>query len=155
MVRRRVWPPLLALALAGGRMHPMHTAVVELTQPTATSATSVQIRVFTDDLRAVVPLSLGAVAGDSAVARYLRGTFQLADRRGRPVALRWEGLERTGDVTRLQLAATVPGGLTGARVAVLMLCERFPDQVNIVRASYAGQATTILFLTGEVAKRLP
>jgi hypothetical protein len=37
----------------------------------------------------------------------------------------------------------------------LVLCERYPDQVNIVRASYAGRTTTLLFTRGEAAKSLP
>ena len=49
----------------------------------------------------------------------------------------------------------MPGGLAGARVTSLVLCERFPDQVNIVRATYAGRATTLLFTRGEASKALP
>ncbi|MBA3496726.1 MAG: hypothetical protein H0T86_06445, partial [Gemmatimonadales bacterium] len=49
----------------------------------------------------------------------------------------------------------VPGGLTGARVTSLVLCERFEDQVNIVRAVYGGRATTLLFMRGGSAKVLP
>ncbi len=55
----------------------------------------------------------------------------------------------------LRLRGEVPGGLAGARVTSLLLCERFPDQVNIVRASYGGRTTTVLFLKGEASKGLP
>jgi hypothetical protein len=89
------------------------------------------------------------------MARYLRATFALADRTGRPVRLAWAGAERTGDVILLRLRGEVPGGLAGARVTSLMLCERFEDQVNVVRAEYAGRTTTLLFTRGETAKVLP
>jgi hypothetical protein len=55
----------------------------------------------------------------------------------------------------LRLRGEVPGGLAGARVTSLVLCERFPDQVNIVRAEYGGRATTLLFTRGEESKALP
>jgi hypothetical protein len=149
------WAVLLALGLASGRSHPMHTAMAEVVQEGGDGATSVQIRLFADDLQAAVPLPRDGAAADSALARYLRGTFALADRRGRPVALHWDGARRTGDVVLLRLRGEVPGGLAGARVTSLLLCERFPDQVNIVRASYGGRTTTVLFLKGEASKGLP
>jgi hypothetical protein len=159
------WIALLALALAGGRAHPMHTTVTEVVQEDARGRASIQVRVYVDDLRAAVSLPAGTAdayavatdspAADSAMARYLRATFALADRTGRPVRLAWAGAERTGDVILLRLRGEVPGGLTGARVTSLILCERFEDQVNVVRAEYAGRITTLLFTRGETAKVLP
>jgi hypothetical protein len=149
------WIALLALALTDGWAHPMHTAVAEVVQEDARGAAMVRIRVFADDLESALPLPADAAAADSAMARYLRGTFALADRLGRPVRLAWAGAERTGDVILLRLRGEVPGGLPGARVTSLVLCERFPDQVNIVRAVYRGRATTLLFTRGEAAKSLP
>lgn len=149
------WIALLALAVAGARAHPMHTAVTEVVQEDARGGTSVQVRVYADDFQAAVPLPPHPAAADSAMARYLRGTFALADRQGRPVRLVWAGAERTGDVILLRLRGDVPGGLAGARVTSLVLCERFEDQVNVVRAVYGGRATTLLFTRGESAKALP
>jgi hypothetical protein len=157
---------LLALVLAGGR-HPMHTTVAEVVQRDGRGRTTIQVRVYTDDLSAAVPEATGLPptgggprvgtdsAADSATARYLRGTFALTDRSGYPVRLTWRGLERTGDVVLLRLEGEVPGGLAGARITSLVLCERFEDQVNVVRAEYAGRSTTLLFTRGETAKALP
>ena len=164
------WMALVALALTVGWAHPMHTSVTEVVQEDARGDVSIQVRVYVDDLRAAVSLpadALGAdsegadsasgdsAAADSAMARYLRGTFALADRTGRPVRLMWAGAEPTGDVMLLRLRGEVPGGLAGARVTNLVLCERFEDQVNVVRAEYAGRTTTLLFTRGETAKALP
>jgi hypothetical protein len=124
-------------------------------QEDARGATTVRIRVFSDDLESALRPPPGTTSTDSAMARYLRGTFALADRSGRPVRLAWAGAGRTGDVILLQLRGEVPGGLRGARVTSLVLCERYPDPVNIVRASYAGRTTTLLFTRGEAAKSLP
>jgi len=145
---------VLAGALLGGT-HPMHTAVTELAQDDPRGATTVQIKVFADDFRAAVPLASDPAAADSAMARYLRGTFALADRTGRPVRLTWVGAERAGDVLLRRLSAAVRGGLPGARVTSLVLCERFEDEVNVVRAAYGGRTETLLFTRGESSKALP
>lgn len=156
------WLALLALVLVGVR-HPMHTAVAEVAQRDSRGHATIQLRVYADDLSASVAevAGLSQIAGrptpaaDSAMARYLRGTFALADRTGRPVRLTWVGAERMGDVIVLRLEGEVAGGLQGARLTSLVLCERFEDQVNVVRAEYAGRTTTLLFTRGETATALP
>jgi uncharacterized protein DUF6702 len=146
---------LLVFALSGAAVHPMHTAVAELAELDARGATAVEIRVFADDFRAALGLASDPAGADSAMARYLRGTFALADRTGRPVRLSWAGAERTGDVILLRLTGEVAGGLAGARVTSLVLCERFEDEVNVVRAAYGGRTETLLFTRGESSKALP
>src|SRR5689334_12226599 len=147
---------LLGAAYPELSLHPMHTAVAELEQVDARGTTAVRLRLFADDLAGAVPVSAAAGAdADSATARYLRGSFAIADRSGRPVRLAWDGAERSGDVVLLRLRGQVPGGLAGARVTSLMLCERFADQVNVVRATYGGRAETMLFTRGEQTKTLP
>jgi hypothetical protein len=146
---------LLAGALWGADRHPMHTAVAELSQPDGRGTTEVRIKVFADDFQTAVPLPADPVQADSATARYLRGVFALADRTGRPVRLAWAGAERAGDVILVRLRGTVPGGLSGARVTSVVLCEQFEDEVNVVRAAYDGRTETLLFTRGESAKALP
>jgi hypothetical protein len=133
----------------------MHTAVTEVAQEDPSGRTSIRMRLYADDLEAAVPLAPGTAAGDSAMSRYLRATFALADRAGRPVRLAWTDAERSGDVIVIRLEGEVPGGLAGARVTSLVLCERFEDQVNVVRAAYGGRTETLLFTRGETAKALP
>jgi len=41
------------------------------------------------------------------------------------------------------------------RIRMTLMCERFEDQVNIVRATYAGRTTSLLFTRGDQAKALP
>jgi hypothetical protein len=134
--------------------HPMHTAVAEISYDAGNRMAAIDIRVFADDFTAALTPD-GATPSDSAMSRYVRGTFAVSDRSGRPLRLRWVGAERAGDVVALHLQVSVPGGLAKARVMSALLSERFEDQVNIVRASYDGRATTLLFTRGEPAKALP
>ena len=134
--------------------HPMHTAVAEITYDRETRTAAIHIRVFADDFTAALIPDPTAPA-DSAMSRYVRGAFALADRSGHPLAIHWVGAAREGDVVVLHLRVTVPGGLGKGKVLSAILSDRFEDQVNIVRASYDGRVTTLLFTRGEPAKALP
>jgi len=144
-----VLPQLAALALgAFAAVHPMHTSVAELAA--AGTSVVVTIRVFADDFRTAVPD--GAA---QKVEPYIRSRFELRDPENRPIALRWEEIARSGDVFQIRLRAELPRGLAGIRVRDLLLCEHFPDQVNIVRATYGGRTSSLLFTAGDPAKALP
>lgn len=141
-------PPLTAA-------HPMHTAVAEISYDTASRTASIQIRVFADDLDAAVAENRVPGGADAAIWRYLEGKFELTNQVGRTLPLRWIGAERAGDVLLLRLVVWVPGGLSGVRITSAVLCERFADQINIVRAAYGGHTSTLLFTRGDQAKPLP
>jgi hypothetical protein len=79
----------------------------------------------------------------------------LVDRSGRPAALQWSGAESSGDTIILTLTSQLPGGMQQAKVFAGVMWERFPDQVNIVRASYSGRTVTLLFTRGDSAKTFP
>ena len=143
----RLAAALLATPLLGA--HPMHTSVTELIHEPATQSVSVTVRVFADDFTAA------AGTGDSAAAAYLESRLTLTDPDGRPIPLRWDRREPIGDVLLLRLRGETPAGLAGARVRHSVLCERFDDQVNIVRATYAGRSASLLFTRGDGAKALP
>jgi hypothetical protein len=143
-----------AFPLMGAR-HPMHTAVAEITHVAGRSSADISIRVFADDFGTVVTGEPGTAAADSAMSRYVRGRFALADPAGHPMALEWAGARREGDVIRINLAVPAAGGLKGARVRIALLCERFDDQINIVRATYESRSTTLLFTPGDPEKVLP
>jgi hypothetical protein len=147
-----MWRSLALLGLAAA--HPMHTAVIEIVADGRGGAT-VSIRAYADDLAAAAGVPDGGAAADSAIAGYVRRGVTITDRRGRVLGLQWDGAEPAGDAVVLRLHAAAPAGLGGARVAAGLLAERFPDQVNIVRASYGGSTRTLLFIRGEAAKALP
>jgi hypothetical protein len=130
--------------------HPMHTSVTEVTQDASTRSVVVTLRVFADDFGTVAPDRVGPGA-----EAYVRAHFELTGPKGAPVALRWEGATLSGDVVQIRLSADVRGGLSGTRVRTTLLWERFSDQVNIVRATYGGRTTSLLFTRGDQAKALP
>jgi len=130
--------------------HPMHTSVTEVTQDASTRSVVVTLRVFADDFGSAAPDRVGPGA-----EAYVRAHFELTGPKGALVALRWEGATLSGDVVQIRLRADLPGGLRGTRVRTTLLCERFPDQVNIVRATYGGRTTSLLFTRGDQAKALP
>ena len=142
----------LAVALLGGAAHPLHTSVTEMTAD-GQGRVRVAIRLYADDLHSAVAAP-EPLFPDSAVARYVRGHFSLRDRADRPVLLRWEGLDRHDDAVVLRLEGPVSGGLVGARVANLLLTERFRDQVNVVRATWPGGSATLLFTQGDNGKAI-
>lgn len=135
--------------------HPLHTALAELDYQPDSGDVLIRLRLFTDDLAAVLPVPTDSSPADSLLSRYARGTLALTDEAGRPLPLRWQGSERSGDTVLLQLRAKVTGGLQRARILVALLWERFPDQVNIVRATYGGRTVTLLFTRGDGAKPFP
>lgn len=141
---------LLAL-LSALALHPLHTTLTQLAYREADGRVEATVRVFADDFRA----ALGRDVTDSTAAAYLRSTFTLADPAGRPLAVAWCGLRRTGDLLWLCLRAPVAQGLSGLRVRVALLFERYADQINIVQASYAGRRAALLFTSGDAPKPLP
>jgi uncharacterized protein DUF6702 len=146
------WLSIVLAGLAAPWGHPMHTSAAEIRE--VSGRVVVTIRVFPDDLNTAVP---GASAGraDSALAGYVQRTFEIAGRDGRAVPLQWEGLDRAGDVLEIRLESGADVALSGTAVRHGLLLDRFPDQVNVVRATYGTHTATLLFMRGDEAKRLP
>ena len=147
-----------ALAWAGATIsagHPMHTAVTEITYDRPSRMAAIRIRVFADDFGTAVAAQSDGASRDSALSLYVRSAFVLTGRSGQTLPIHWDGAERQGDVMLLRLWADAPDGLSGVKVLSALLCERFDDQVNVVRASYGGRAATLLFTRGDRAKALP
>lgn len=148
----------LATLLVSG-VHPFHDSVSELTYDGAQRTVTIYVRAFADDLAigvAALPPTpaLAGQPADSAVARYVRATILLIDTHNHLVPLRWGGLERQDDVVLIRLAADAPAGLRGWRLSHALLCERYTDQVNIVRLADAGHRTDFLFTRGDPPKAL-
>jgi hypothetical protein len=152
--RTRVAASACALLLLMGARHPMHTAVTEITCDRPCPQAGISIRVFADDFGGVVSGTPGSPAADSAMSRYIRAHLTMADGSGRPLELRWSSARRDGDVILLRLRAPAAAACPGARVRSAILTDRFPDQINIVRASCGSRPVTLLFTPGDGAKAL-
>ena len=129
----------------------MHTSVAELRE--AAGRVEVSIRVFPDDLDQAVPGGERAGAGPDELRR--ARVFQLSAGAGRRSGCTGREWSRDGDVVLLRLESEPDVALAGRDREPRLLHERFEDQVNVVRASYGGRTTTLLFLPGDAAKRLP
>lgn len=143
-----------AMLLLTGARHPMHTAVTEITCADACRQAEIGIKVFADDFGTVVTLIPGTAAADSMMSRYVHAHLTMADGSGRPLALRWSGARRDGDVIHLRLSAPPAAACPGARITNAILSDRFPDQINIVRATCGTRPITLLFTPGDGAKAL-
>lgn len=140
------------LAFAGS--HPTHTSAAELSQEPG-GMVSVVIRLFADDIGETVGAPPGRKPSGAALRRYLTDRFAIVDRSGARVALRWDDGAISGDVLTLRSRTRIAGELAGAKVTNRVLTERFADQVNLVRAAYAGRSATLIFTRGDGPKALP
>ena len=134
------------LALSAARFHPIHAARVELDAPGA-GTVLVVVHVYQADFPPDTTLM--------AVTRYLDRALTLTDPRGARIALRATAVVTEGDRLRIDLTGTAAGGLSRGRIAVTLLQDHFPDQVNVVDARVQGHRAQLLFLRGDPAQVLP
>ena len=141
-------------------IHKFHVSVSQFEFDSRTGKTTMVIRVFADDLENAIsrhagrpfPL-LGRDGGEigrdqvlhGAIHRYLQGRVELRSRQGRPVPLRWGGLEARSDLVWLYLETRLPGGIRGAQLRHRLFCEIFDDQVNIVNPIESEGTSGLLF----------
>ncbi len=146
----RVWRllllPGLALVLSASRLHPIHAARVEL-DVTADGAVSAVVHVYRDDFPVAAKLP--------EIATYLDKVLLLTDGKAARVALRPLAIEAEGDRLRISLAGSAAAGLSQGHIALTLLQERFPDQVNVVDARVPGHRAQLVFLRGDGPQALP
>lgn len=131
--------------LAGAEWHPVHAARVELLG----IGHDVRVTVLVNEA------DFPAGNRPEAIAAYLARTLVLRDASDRVVQLTPDQIGSEGDRLRVSLRGRSPSGLRKGRVAVTVLQERFDDQVNVLEARIDGRRSTLVFLLGEAAQRLP
>ena len=135
------------LLLGASWFHPIHAARLEVGDGAAAGTITVVIHVYRDDF----PVDTNLVA----VSAYLDRVVSLVDARGARVALRATGVTGEGDRLRIALAGHAAATLSRGRIAVTLLQERYPDQVNVVDAQVGGRHAQLLFLRGDPPQALP
>ena len=130
----------------GSRTHPIHAARVEL-DATAAGIVSAVVHVYRDDF----PAGIKRPDVDAVFDR----TLVVTDAQGKRIALRTTALIEEGDRLRITLAGTAPARLNGGQIALTLLQERFPDQVNVVDARIQGKRAQLVFLRGDGPQLLP
>jgi hypothetical protein len=147
MVNLALGAAIQLLASLTAARHPIHASSAVITARPGAAVAEIILRAFADDFP--------PGTHPAAVARYLAVRFTITDRSGRRIALRVDSARREGPSVVTTLTAAIPAGLAGARVWHGVLAERFSDQVNLVRAHYAGRVASLLFTASDSAKPLP
>ena len=139
--------------------HPLHTTMTELSYDPSARMVNVSLRVFADDFTAAVMAGrvhrTDVTPPDSAMLRYVTARFSLVAPGTGRVVWRWCGARRDGLVILICLRGAAQRPPTGATMSNALLTEVFPDQVNIVQASYEGRRRTLLFTPRDGSKRMP
>lgn len=147
------------LAVPAGRAHPLHLSVSEASFNRETRVLEVSLRCFPDDLEAVLSKASGrsVSAADPGVlaaeaAGYLRSTWRLKDREGKPAPLSWTGLDITDSHIWLFFEFPLPQGPEGAAFSLTLLQDLFDDQLNTLVLQEGGRRRTVVFnrSTGEI-----
>ena len=155
VAQQALWAPILAATLAAPTAsirarHPLHTTVAEVTLDPAARTARATIRMFRDDLDAAA----GAAPARAAAYVMSQFSFQRAHHVLAPAAC---GVGYAGDAVFVCLAVPLTAPAAGAAdlaVVDLLLCERFADQINIVRVAGPGVSRSLLFTKGEGPKQL-
>jgi len=109
---------------------------------------------FAVSKRHTAQASNGGQASESPALAYARSAFVVADATGRRLPLAYCGGKRVDDLIWLCFHTGAPRGLAGFRVSNRILFNLYPDQINIVQATYGGKKVSLLFTHGDGFKRL-
>jgi hypothetical protein len=131
------------LGATAASAHPLHLSAAEADYNPATQKLEVALKVFPDDFEAALThrakkrISLERTPGpelDALIQSYLGETFTVKSRDGTPRPLLWVGRElKDGDAHLwLYFEVPLPDGVEGTRLAHLVLCDEFRDQLNSV-----------------------
>ena len=150
--------------------HKVHVSVTNLEFEQPKQMVDIVIRVFTDDLenalsrRAKQAVKIEPATADKdrqfieSVMAYLRSSFELKNKAGRPVILSWEGIEGQSegqaDMIWIFVKGRMPGGFESAQIRNKIFCELFEDQVNIVNAKHQGKRIGMMFESKDDFKTL-
>ena len=146
MTHRALVTAFLAAVLGAWRFHPIHAARLEIRAAPDGSVTGV-VHVYRDDFPPGSDLR--------AIDAYLGRVLIVTDAAGRRVPLRPIGAEPEGDRLRIGLAGRAAGPLSGGRILVSLLQDRYADQVDVVDATTPGHRAQLVFLRGDRAQALP
>lgn len=129
-------------------VHPLHTTLTTIEWHAETGTLQVAVRVFSQDLRAVVPRT----TADSACG-YARRVVLLRDASGRVLEAQRCTIQEDADVTWIRMEARLTAA-AGLRILNAFLFESFTDEVNVVQANLLGRSRTLLFTKGDSPKAI-
>ena len=154
-------PLSLGLALIRtAEAHPLHTSLTELSYEARGDTLRISLRVFVDDFTKAAEgharrvAKKGGSARQSPLATYAFASMTLTDLTGKPIAMAFCGARRVGDLMWLCFRGVDSSRGKGIRIASRVLFDQFDDQINVVKATYAGRSSSLLFTLGDGARVL-
>lgn len=149
---------LLALLMVATPLsaHNFHASIAEVERNAGTKKVEIAIRVFPDDLQAVLSQRSGksvALENDSSdplIFEYLRSTLAVKVG-GKAAKLRWVGKEF--DVKTLWLYVEVDDAKGALVMRNVLLMESFADQVNTINAKRGGAVKSTTFMKGDEGEK--
>lgn len=157
---------LIAVALVLGaasvaRAHKFHASLANVEYNETTKSAEISIRVFADDLEASLGkrhgsrVQIGLTPNAEKIAfDYVASAFELRDRSGAKVDLRWVGMEPQADVVWIYVEAPLEAGLDGATVDDRIFFDLFRDQVNLVNVRHGDRKASLVFEADGAAQRI-
>ncbi len=136
---------ILAAQVLAVAMHPIHAARVELVALRAGDVAAT-VRVYEEDF----PPGRDYLA----ISAYFDRQVILTAANGSRVLLRPVSTTPEGDRLRIMLVGWTPASLSGGKLQVTLLQEKFADQVNVVDVKNAGGKQQLVYLGGDDAQRL-
>jgi uncharacterized protein DUF6702 len=135
-------------------MHPLHTTMAEVTIDRTRGKLRVVVRVFADDFGKALDAAGKSGSREERAAAYLRGAISVGSDARQPLAMHDCGTRQQGDLLWLCAEANVPAQASRLTLRDAMLCERFADQVNVVRVTDGSKRRSMLFTRGDAEKPL-
>jgi hypothetical protein len=141
--------------------HPLHTTLSELTVDPSHHTVRTVVRIFVDDLTAGLShqhpgtrLVPSGSAIEAQATAYVAGSLSILDRGGTAVALRSCGVRRNAELLWVCIEGNISGDGRDLSLRNAVLCDVFPDQVNIVQVGDGADKRNVLFTRGDRTKRL-
>ncbi len=136
---------MLILALISGLVtHPIHTTSATLVPGPDRVSGRLVVRAFLEDFPP------GRDSG--AAVRYLADRLTLTAPGGRRLPMVLGRVTEASGVVSLEMTITNGGPWRGVLVHNQLMCERFPDQVNLMQVKQPGRTITLLFSPGSRAQ---
>lgn len=132
--------------------HKFYTSIAHAEYNSETKSLEVSTRIFPDDLELALTKRSGKVVtldGTKDVAAlalgYLQETFELKDAAGHIQKLSWVGMDAKVDVVWVYFEIKLPAAPERMLLRDRLLCELFPEQVNVVQLINGERKNELIF----------
>lgn len=140
-------------------LHRYHTSLTRIEYKSEAKNIEITIRLFTDDLEK----SLERFAkkriefeknkeADKIIEKYVAENFVLTDKTGGKLQLNWIGKEINADMMTIYLECASGESVEKYNLQNTLLFDSFPDQTNLIIATFENKKVDLLFKSGDKFK---